>query len=142
MCAGEPRRFRLGNRGRDGPSAKLYATKGPVTARMKLTKKKVLIGLTSAAIAAVVVYSIWEGIANPPADLTKLLPAFTTASAEIRDHAAKAVSAVKAKDYATAVEALGAIVNTGTLSEGHKQGKRQAGCGTWEGRREMVGATG
>jgi len=88
---------------------------------MKLTKKRVLIGLTSAAIAAVAGYLIWEGIAHPPTDLTKLLPAFTTASAEIRDQAAKAVSAGKAKDYATAVEALGAIVNTGTLSEDQKQ---------------------
>lgn len=83
---------------------------------------KAAVALAVVAVAAVVGWQVYEGcIAHPPADMTKLAPAFTTASPDIHDLVQKAVAAGKARDYAAAVEALATIVDKGGLSPEQKQ---------------------
>jgi hypothetical protein len=89
--------------------------------KVMLTRRRVFLGLVALVVAAFVAKELWDRVANPPARLRTLVPAFATARADFTDLADQAFAAGKAKDWKTAVRALGSIIDQGGYSEDQKR---------------------
>ena len=105
----------------------------------KTLSAKAAVALGVVTIVVLVGWQVYDGcVANPPADMSKLEPAFVAAPAESKQQAAEAVAAVRAKGYAAAVEALAVTVDKG----GYSEEQQQALFFTFtEIRRKVAGAT-
>jgi hypothetical protein len=89
--------------------------------KVRLTGRRVFMGLVSLVLAATLVKVGWDRFKDPPANLKRLIPSFATARVEFKELAARAFTAGKAKDWASAVRALGTIIDQGGYSEDQKR---------------------
>jgi hypothetical protein len=88
---------------------------------LRVTKRRALKALVVVLLTAVAVEIGWDWVKDPPANLKRLAPAFATARAEFKDRATQAAAAGKKRDWASAVRALGTIIEQGGYSDTQEQ---------------------
>jgi hypothetical protein len=83
--------------------------------------KGIGIVLVFLALMGGVAWMVYERIAHPPPDMSKLAPAFASAPTDVRARIDDAVRAGRSHDYAGSVRALQAVERGGNLSKDQSQ---------------------